>query len=196
MKTYALCCVLLLLCGCTKTTDLSFLSDKLASARPRNIQYTIKKGAHYADPTAYRPATFSELRFLVQFDSSAVYQTVSAENQYDINKLYGFSDNDSEHHLFSARFGWRWSDGALRLFAYVYNAGVLTWRELATINIGDSLECSIHVSGNEYIFYYGDRWVSMPRESTTPAAQGYMLYPYFGGDEPAPQDISINIIDL
>jgi hypothetical protein len=196
MKTYAVCCVLLLLCACTKTTDLSFLSNKLASARPRNIQYTIKKGEHYADRNTFRQAAFEELRFLVQFDSSAIYQTAAKENQYDINKLYGFSDNNSEHHLFSARFGWQWSDGALRLFAYVYNAGVLTSRELGTINIGASVECSIRISGNHYIFYYGDNWISMPRESTSAAAAGYMLFPYFGGDEPAPHDISINIIDL
>lgn len=196
MKTYAVCCALLLLCACTKTTDLSFLYDKLASARPRNIQYVIKKGEHYAEPTSYRLLASEELRFQVQFDSSAIYQTVSKENQYDINKLYGFSDNNSEHHLYSARFGWRWSDGALRLFAYVYNAGVPVSRELASIPIGASLECRIRVSGNQYIFYYGDNWISMPRGSTTPVGQGYMLYPYFGGNETAPHDISINIIDL
>ena len=196
MKTYAVCCALLLLCACTKTTNLSFFSDKLASSRLRNVPYIIKKGEHYAVPTSYRLVAFDELRFLVQFDSSAIYQTESAENQYDINKLYGFSDNNSDHHLYSARFGWRWSDGALRLFAYVYNDGEVARRELAPVPIGVSLECRILVSGNQYIFYYGDNWASMPRESSTPVAQGYMLHPYFGGDETALHDITINIIEL
>ena len=196
MKTYALCCMLLLLCACSKTTDLSFLSNKMAAARPRNIQYIIKKGDHYADQNIYRQVNLPELRFMVQFDSSAVYQTVEKENQYDINKLYGFSDNNSEHHLYSARFGWRWSDGALRLFAYVYNAGVVSYRELTTLQIGSSMECGITVAGSGYIFHYDGNQTVMPRESTTPVAEGYMLYPYFGGNEKAPQDIYINIIDL
>jgi len=36
----------------------------------------------------------------------------------------------------------------------------------------------------------------MPRESTTTMAEGYQLYPYFGGDETAPHDIFIWIEKL
>ena len=65
----------------------------------------------------YFPAAveYSERKFVVKFDSTSIYNTLIPSNQYDINKLYGFSDNDSVHHLYSARFGWRWSDQARKL---------------------------------------------------------------------------------
>ena len=136
------------------------------------------------------------LHFLARFDSSAIYQTHNAHNQYDINKLYGFSDNDGEHHQYSARFGWRWSDGALRLFASVYNDGQVATKELGVVPIGADINCRLIVTGNSYRFYGNEQTAELPRTSTTPKGSGYRLYPYFGGDEPAPHEISVWINPL
>ena len=92
------------------------------------------------------------MTFVVKFDSSAVYQTSNPENQYDINKLYGFSDNGDQHHSYSARFGWRWSDGALRLFAYTYNKAIRDEKELGKVAIGSEVHCAIEVQGEVYVF--------------------------------------------
>ncbi len=99
------------------------------------IKYTIRSGEHYTSQNGYKPIETSELKFVVRFDSSAVYQSARNGNQYDINKLYGFSDNGADHHHFSARFGWRWSNGALRLFGYVYNAGYYAHLALGVVPI-------------------------------------------------------------
>lgn len=155
------------------------------------IQYKIYKGKQYCDRNIYVPLNISRLAFKVKFDSSAIYKTQKAQNQGDINKLFGFSDNNTMHHDFSARFGWRWSNDSLRLFAYVYNRAVMTFKELGTVDIGKENDCAISVSGNEYIFELNGVETKMPRESTTVNAEGYQLYPYFGGDESAPHDISI-----
>src|SRR5687768_8161565 len=96
-------------------------------------RYTIFAGGHYCDMNAYQPASIQKLHFIARFDSSAVYTSATASNQYDINKLYGFSDNNKHHHVNSARFGWRWSDNALRLFAYVYNDEKVISKELGTV---------------------------------------------------------------
>jgi hypothetical protein len=112
-------------------------------------------------------------------------------NQYDINKLYGFSDNNADHHQFSARFGWRWSDNALRLFAYVYNNGIVISKELGSVTIGKEVNCSIKVGEAIYTFIIDEITEYLPRSSTTSLAKGYLLYPYFGGDELAPHDINI-----
>jgi hypothetical protein len=133
----------------------------------------------------------SRLSFKVKFDSSAIYTTGKAENQKDINKLFGFSDNNALHHEYSARFGWRWSDNALRIFAYDYNNGTRSFKELGIVKIGTENSCSITVSGNKYIFSLNGAETVMPRESTTELAEGYQLYPYFGGDESAPHAITI-----
>jgi hypothetical protein len=160
------------------------------------VKYTIPKGDQYCDKSSYAPVKLQQLSFIVKFDSSAIYQTVSKNNQSDINKLYGFSDNNDAHHEYSARFGWRWSNNALRLFGYIYNKGVMSFKELGTVDIGSENTCSIKVSDNQYIFSLNGNETTMPRESTTTQAEGYRLYPYFGGDEVAPHDISIWIEEL
>ena len=93
------------------------------SAQPY-ITYTIKQGDQFCDKKNLAPAQYDVLNFWVKFDSSAIYANSNINNQFDINKLYGFSDNNSDHHAFSARVGWRWSNNALRLFGYVYNDSI------------------------------------------------------------------------
>jgi len=155
------------------------------------IKYTIRQGQQYCDQSTYRPLDVTEMKFTVRFDSSAIYKTSLPENQYDINKLYGFSDNNLDHHQYSARFGWRWSDDSLRLFAYVYNAGVVLSKELSAIRIGNDVNCSIKISGNQYLFTVNGRTEQLPRSSTTSTGKGYQLFPYFGRTETAPHPIAI-----
>jgi hypothetical protein len=160
------------------------------------VEYTIKKGQNYADQNPFRPVDFDVLNFKVKFDSTAIYRTVDPQNQFDINKLYGFADNNEHHQKFSARFGWRWSDDALRIFAYVYNEGVVSYKELATVSIGTEISCTLKTTASEYIFTVNHVTGNMPRLSKTPKAKGYMLYPYFGGTETAPHNVKIWIKHL
>src|ERR1044071_3761011 len=97
---------------------LSVLScNKETITREGFTDYVIRRGQHSTDHSDLSNHKYTTQSFLVKFDSSAIYQTIDPANQYDINKLYGFADNGTHHQQFSARFGWRWSDGALRLFA-------------------------------------------------------------------------------
>src|SRR6476620_10328485 len=123
-----LCAVILHLVSCNKVAD-AIISHGTAQ-NSGYTDYLISKGQQFSDHSGYLPVDTDALNFTVKFDSSAIYTSVVAENQYDINKLYGFSDNNADHHQFSARFGWRWSEGALRLFGYVYNNGVMDSKEL------------------------------------------------------------------
>jgi hypothetical protein len=191
--------VLCLLSACQKELDPITAPESTITTpttAPGFTEYLIPRGEHYADKSTYQPVDLTDLRFVVRFDSSAVYQSSRTENQWDINKLYGFSDNAADHHQFSARFGWNWSGGALRLHAYVYNNGERTIRELATVAIGQDTECRIRVAGQAYLFTVNGATVALPRQSKTERARGYRLYPYFGGDEPAPHDIRIWIRPL
>lgn len=160
------------------------------------IKHSIFKGKHYSNKNELISVKTNQLAFKVKFDSSAIYTTLSAENQTDINKLFGFSDNKSMHHEYSARFGWRWSNNALRLFAYTYNQGLRSFQELGTIEFGKEIDCSITISGSTYIFSLNGAKTNMPRVSTTTEAEGYKLFPYFGGDETAPHDIHIWIKEI
>ncbi|MCE3282226.1 MAG: hypothetical protein K0Q66_963 [Chitinophagaceae bacterium] len=174
------------------------IKDRFGANAPADqvVEHFIAKGAHSSDKNSYRPVNTTEMKFVVRFDSSAIYQTVTPDNQLDINKLYGFADNNQEHHLNSARIGWRWYNNSLQLFAYVYNNGVEKDKLITAVPLGQDINCSLKVSGNQYIITANGVQVTMERTATTETAVGYQLYPYFGGDEVAPQDIRIRIKDL
>lgn len=162
---------------------------------PQYILYTILKGQHSSDKSIFKSVKVSQMNFVAKFDNSAMYQTVIPVNQYDINKLYGFSEGFN-HQYNSARIGWAWNDGALRLYAYAYNKGVRQSQEISTVTIGSEISCSIAVSGYTYVFTVNGVKVTLPRANSTATASGYQLYPYFGGDEVAPQNIYISIKHL
>jgi hypothetical protein len=197
MKNFAIACIcsalLFSFSSCSKVID-AVVSHGSQSTTPS--EYLILKGQHYSVQSDYKAVNYSELKFQVKFDSSAIYQATDPANQEDINKLYGFADNNANHQQFSARFGWNWARNSLRVYAYVYNNGERSSQEIAAISIGSYYNCSITVSGNKYIFTVNDTTVEMPRASNGATASGYQLYPYFGGDETAPHDIRISIREL
>lgn len=200
INLFILSIAVLIFQSCSKqieTTDTGISAKKQSeTVLNQYVQYTIRKGQQYSDKSIFVPVKCSQLSFKVKFDSSAIYKTAADSNQSDINKLYGFSDNNAAHHEFSARFGWRWSNNALRLFAYDYNNSVMSFKELETVQIGVENTCSIKVSGSDYIFTLNGVETKMPRSSTTTLAEGYKLFPYFGGNELAPHNISIWIEEL
>ena len=159
------------------------------------IEYIIPQGAHYADKTILKQVELKELKFKVRFDSSAIYTTTVAANQYDINKLYGFSDG-GDHHLNSARIGWGWSNNRLRLYAYAYASGERKFSEITTVPLGAIINCSIGVSANKYIFTVNGIQRVLIRTTSSEVVTGYQLYPYFGGDEVAPHEVHIFIMEI
>ena len=180
--------------GCSKPANKD--SSNIPLPSDDFIKYTIHKGQQYCDQNAFTIVEYDELKFTVKFDNSAIYQTTDPANQEDINKLYGFSDNSNPHQEYSARFGWNWSRDSLRLFAYTHNNGVRASQEIGAILPNAEYNCSIKIIDSIYSFTLNDKTWTMPRESTTAKAEGYKLYPYFGGDELAPHDISIWIREL
>lgn len=200
MKTprgFVLCAAILFLqftIGCKKENVSENLSTP-ATSTAGFVKYLIPKGEHYSQGNNFTTFEGPEMVFTVRFDSSCIYRTADPDNQWDINKLYGFSDNGTLHHQYSARIGWRWSEGALRLFAYTYNNAVREEKELAVVPIGKEVRCAIKVSKGVYLFSVNEKQEALTRLSSTPSGKGYKLYPYFGGDEVAPHDVRIWIRD-
>lgn len=194
--------VLLLLLGfvvftsCKKSLEDEIRDRIGGDTTGKFIDYTIAAGSHSSDKNSYRPVTTPEMKFAVKFDSSAIYQTITPANQLDINKLYGFSDNNQEHHLHSARIGWRWYNNQLELFGYVYNNAAFSYKYITSVPLNQEINCAIKVQGNSYLLTANGITISMVRGATTAQAVGYQLYPYFGGDETAPHEIKIQVKDL
>ncbi len=183
--------ILFILSSCQKTVESNTNQSVDAPQKGQFFEYIIRKGQHYANFNAYQSVEYEELNFVVKFDKTAEYRAVDPDNQEDINKLYGFSDNNAEHQQFSARFGWNWARDSLRLYAYVYNHGEIDSKEIISIQPGQAYHCSIKVSGGNYFFSVDNTKVEMHRASTNSRSIGYKLYPYFGGDEAAPHAIHI-----
>jgi len=154
--------------------------------------YQINKGEHQSS-RKIMALQASGVSFNARFDESAIYQTVSQENQYDINKLMGFSDCNSMHHENSARFGWRWAEDQLQIFAYVYQNGQRTTEFMGTANIGIGDHYQIVIEDDHYTFSFGETIKKIKRGAQCNTGLYYMLFPYFGGNETAPHDINIMV---
>jgi hypothetical protein len=196
MKKTIITCLagILLLCSCQKSSDNTATTTNVINQG--FTRFTIPSGQHSSENNSFKAIELSEMKFTVKFDSSAIYTTVDPSNQFDINKLYGFSDNGTDHHQYSARYGWTWTGSSLKLFAYVYNQGAVISRELATVAIGSEISCSIQATPTGYLFTTNGVSERLPRMASTPLAKGYQLYPYFGGDETAPHSVNIWIKNL
>ncbi|MDB5229947.1 MAG: hypothetical protein JWN76_752 [Chitinophagaceae bacterium] len=193
-----LVCAVALLCStlfsCSKKEES--VPEVITPVAKGFTDYTIQAGKQFADQNGYIPVSLTSLKFIVKFDSTAIYATKDPANQGDINKLYGFSDNNALHQDFSSRFGWRWVNKRLNLQAYIYNNSIRQYTDLGNIEIGPEYNCAINVKEKLYEFVLNGKITTMPRTSTTPTAVGYMLYPYFGGDELAPHLFHIFIKPL
>ena len=183
--------LIFLFLGCNKSVEeISTTPDHTQTGE--FIEFVINKGEHFSNGS-YKQFKGKELSFTAIFDSSCIYTTRSSENLGDINKLYGFSDCGTRHQENSARVGWVWNGRDIELFAYCYANGQRSSQLLGTARINELVQLSIAVTAEQYIFTYKDEKTHMQRHCNDPQASGYMLYPYFGGDETAPHDIRIRI---
>ena len=192
---YIFLAVFIIINSCKK--DQIITANTPAATAPEEIfiQYNIATGDHYCDKSSVTPVTLSAMLFKVQFDSSAIYTSVDPVNQYDINKLYGFTEGQDPH-VNSARIGWAFNDGKLRLYAYAYNNQQRLSQEIGTVNIGETINCAIKLDSLNYIFNVNEKQVKLSRAQAGVTANGYRLFPYFGGDEVAPHPIRIMIKDM
>jgi hypothetical protein len=209
MKTYALLLLVILWVSCTKQISTeneehvksSTLSQQLLTAQSKTVtlattftKYTIKQGGHYCVQSTTKAVSGTSMNFIAKFDSTAIYPAVITDynHAYDVNKLWGFSEGLSNQYN-SARIGWRWLNGQLQLFAYVYVKGTLLRDPVSydppiikSVTIGQEVNCSIAISGSSYIFTVDGIVVKTARGTTATKFSGYQQYPYYGGTLTAP----------
>ncbi len=182
-----------LLQACQEAVPPEPLADVEALHAGPAAVYTIARGQHQSTLT-YKPVEAYALSFLARFDSSAIYTASNPLNQADINKLLGLADCGTHHHINSARFGWRWYKEQLQIFAYTYNNGERHSQYIGSAALGTYHHYYIGFEEDAYVFRLEDWEVKLPRACTGPAI-GYKLFPYFGGDEAAPQDITLWVVE-
>lgn len=157
--------------------------------------FKIKKGKHRSC-FRFKPVIIeSAMSFIVKFNTSAAYTTKDPVNQWDINKLWGFSEYLFSPHIDSARMGWNWREGQLYLRPYSYcNGKTQIDPPEIPVEIGKEISCLIILLEDRYVFYINEKRVAdMPRTKRNQCIIGLQLYPYFGGNSTAPHTISIQI---
>jgi hypothetical protein len=153
--------------------------------------YKIKSGRHRSN-TAYCTTKRDHISFEAIFDESAQYITDDPDNQYDVNKLYGLSDCGSSHTKNSIRFGWRWLNDSLEILWYKREDGNFSFGNITTIDLNTSYYYTITFTDDSYILNVNGIEVEVDRKCSG-TFKKYYLYPYFGGDEKAPHNITIRI---
>jgi len=166
--------------------------------------YKIQKGNHYSGLHFKPHIGETQLSHTIEFNKSAHYY-FGDDDQLDINKLFGLSFGF--HHNNSVRFGWRSMKpytNQIEILAYIYLDG----KRLSEINknltvgyvdINKPYEYKFMVSNNTISMYIIDTEQGIQDVKTFVYSNklpkiGYYLYPYFGGQKPAIQDISIKFL--
>lgn len=171
----------------------SIIASLLLCSSAFAIDFTIGKGDHYSTPLMKKMFRKSKMEFKATFNNTAIYDLNNTEDQQDTNKLFGFSDCGGSHMENSARFGWRWWNNRLEIMAFTHKNGQFYYKYMASADLNRSYKYSIEISQNKYIFNFNDTQVEMDRGCTDESAKGYLLQPYFGGNQSAPERVTIKI---
>jgi len=175
--------ILLLLLSCTKEVDdLGFRV------------YTIPAGEHSSGSFINHPDN-SRISFQFILDESAIYETEIAENQHDVNKIYGVSDFGLRHQKYSIRLGWRYLNNELELCWLRHEEGRHSAATIRTIDTDVIYNATIDIKTFYYVIVIDNDTTLVRRrpEGNWGLLRRYYLYPYFGGNEYAPHDITIKI---
>lgn len=156
--------------------------------------FVIKKGDHYANPRLVESLQSQSLIFEARFNSNAKYEMENASLQSNINKLFGFADCNSMHHDNSARFGWAWYHDRMEIYAYCYVNSQRKTQLIGTVNLNEYNRYEIQITKDSYVFKLNhENPYTVKRGNTCQEGVYFMLWPYFGGEAPAPHDVAIDI---
>jgi hypothetical protein len=128
-------------------------------------------------------------------NESAYYETEILENQSDVNKIYGVSDFGARHQKYSIRLGWRYIENNLELCWLRHEKGVHTSAVIKIIQPDVIYSAIIDINTFYYVIVIDNDTTLVRRrpEGNWGLKRRYYLYPYFGGNEYAPHDITIKI---
>jgi hypothetical protein len=154
---------------------------------------TIKKGTHAPLRLPHLILKPKVLKYEVTFTPSCVYYI--RQDQSDINKLFGigYFPNHSQN---SVRFGWRYGVGNwVDIFAYSYINNERIYNLIGMVEIGKAHTFMITPGQSSHTLQVLGKGIY----HTVPLYRqgaGYLLRPYFGGNQTAPHDIEINMREL
>ena len=167
------------------------------------MTFTFHKGKHRARPLywlCWWPLLINPVAVArrVTFSFSARYDLDNGD-QEDHNKLFGISYHLSPHRN-SARFGWRY-DPLVRKFilsAYCYLNGERQMEDICEVVANRQYDCVLVIINGNYIFQVkqvdnGNVFKTITISKGHNKKNGWLLGPYFGGNQPAPHEMNIEL---
>ena len=147
----------------------------------------IKKGTHGPIKIPKVKINPILLQYEITFTDSCKYDI--GQDQSDINKLFGIGYLPF-HHYNSVRIGWNYNIkiNKIDIWAYWYKKGVRGWEWLDCVNFMQPSYMEIQIKNTEHIIRTKNSYFSVPVNGES---IGYLLRPYFGGNQKAPHDIKI-----
>lgn len=176
--------------------------------------YSIQEGSH-SSGFHFMPAIGNRIQLVGSFKflNSCLYDLKDSNNS-DMNKLIGLSMG--YHMNNSVRIGWRCVGNIIELYAYIHLKGKIITADLnndlinfkptflTSVYPGEEIKFNIKKYKTEqngciiiqlYDIYnksLGNTQITFP-DKTPLWNLGYLLYPYFGGNEKAPHDMNIEL---
>ena len=130
------------------------------------------------------------------FDASFSASCLYVPKNDDINKLYGFTDCNSLIHENSVRFGWRVnSDERIEIFAYYYVDSHLNYKSMGFTGPNMVNHYEIWAKDGTYWFRFNSEIFETLRVKNCVKGIRFRAFPYFGGNETAPHDMEIEILE-
>lgn len=162
--------------------------------KPEKV-YSISKGDHRSGTFVSMHFGADSVRYRVYMESSCFYGRQGNIDDLDLNKLCGISFG--RHQQNSLRIGWRPNfdqEGLIELFSYVYVDGKRNFTKMADVPVEEVFEVFFRqASESEWkIELITSTFTEVHTiEIESGGKWGYNLFPYFGGNNTAPQEIRI-----
>jgi len=165
--------------------------------------YKIKKGDHFCSVSIFDRITsigWNLKKYTVRFILHGECWWAPSRNadDNDLNKLTGVAFGFGVHSN-SVRLTWVpdfTTAGKIKIYAYTYNEKTtgpkFTFVYITTVDTGDICDSSIEVQGDKYAITVNGVTIQMDNKHKDPGIYN-KLYPYFGGNNTAPQDMIIGI---
>jgi hypothetical protein len=111
------------------------------------------------------------------------------DSALSVSKIFGYADG-WHHHQNSFRVGIRYNPGAdnVDIYAYYYNNGTRRANVIGSCDFDELVVMKMSWTKELYALEFNGRWIYFNREG---CMRTYPLFPYYGGQVPAPRDVII-----
>lgn len=178
-----------------KKTENTTIADNFENIEL--TKYFIKEGSHSPKNRFIKFHSTREFSIVCKFDSSCIYSFDNDKN-LAINKIFGLAFGWN-HHWNSFRIGWRCKDDLIEILAYWYVDKKRFDKGLFFVTTDKRFYVNVRLVNNQALIIYKKEkeekfnkvnFVFNSNDKAIPEI-GYVNYPYFGGTNKTPHNMTI-----